>query len=111
MIRDTETLQTLRCFRLELHQSVLGHRKDSAFELLEAVLCAAGPESLVRLSLSPPFQRCWSSACDALSDGSLDAPVLRRLFVRSLPPPPADSRELWVIDGTTWPRPSADTSG
>lgn len=110
MIRDTETLQTLRCFRLELHQSVLGHRKDSAFELLEAVLCAAGPESLVRLSLSPPFQRCWSSACDALSDGSLDAPVLRRLFVRSLPPPPAESRELWVIDGTTWPRPSAETS-
>jgi len=107
---DTQTIPLLRDFREQFYASALGHRKDSLFELAEAVLCASGPESLVRLSLTPSFQRCWSSACNALSDGSLDATRLRRLFVRSLPTPSADSRELWVIDGTTWPRPSASTS-
>ena len=43
---DTEALRPLLVFRQELYQSVLGHRKDSAFELSEAVLCAAGPEPL-----------------------------------------------------------------
>jgi len=110
MDHDTQAIRLLRDFREQFYASALGHRKDSQFELLEAVLCASGPESLVRLSLAPPFQRCWSSSCDALSDGSLDATRLRQLLVRSLPTPPADSRELWVIDGTTWPRPSASTS-
>jgi len=110
MDHDTQTILPLRDFREQFYASALGHRKDSLFELLEAVLCASGPESLVRLSLAAPFQRSWSSTCDALSDGSLDATRLRRLFVRSLPTLPADRRELWVIDGTTWPRPSAATS-
>src|SRR2546425_8962119 len=107
MFSDTETLLALHAFRHELYRSVLGHRKDSLFELAEAVLCASGPESLVRLSLAPSFQRCWSSAPGALADGSLDVTRLRRLFVRTLPVPAVDERELWVIDGTTWPRPSA----
>jgi len=110
MDHDTQALPLLRDFREQFYASALGHRKDSLFELLEAVLCASGPEPLVRLGLVPSFQRCWSSTCDALSDGSLDATRLRRLFVRSLPTPPSDSRELWVIDGTTWPRPNAATS-
>ena len=69
MCCDTEILRPLLVFRQELYQTVLGHRKDSAFELLEAVLCAAGPEPLVRLSLAPPFRRGWASAPDALADG------------------------------------------
>ena len=96
-------------FRQELYQTVLGHRKDSAFELLEAVLCAAGPEPLVRLSLAPPFRRGWASAPDALADGSVAVEALRLQFVTALPPP-GGPRELWVIDASTWPRPSAVTS-
>jgi hypothetical protein len=107
---DTEALRSLIVFRQQLYQTVLGHRKDSAFDLSEAVLCAAGPESLVRLSLAPPFRRGWASAPDALADGTLDADALRVQFVATLPPPPAGQRPLWVIDGSTWPRPSASTS-
>src|SRR5437868_15349661 len=59
---DPETRQPLLVFRQELYQTVLGHRKDSAFELLEAVLCAAGPEPLVRLSLAPPLSP-WLGQC------------------------------------------------
>jgi hypothetical protein len=110
MVSDTEPRQSLIVFRQELYQTVLGHRKDSAFELSEAVLCAGGPEPLVRLSLAPSFRRGWASAPDALADGTLDVDALRAQFVATLPPPPAGERELWVIDGTTWPRPHAVTS-
>src|SRR3954447_23884254 len=110
MCCDTEILRPLLVFRQELYQSVLGHRKDSAFELSEAVLCAAGPEPLVRLSLALPFRRSWASAPDALADGSLDAAALRTQFVQALPPAPAGERPLWVLDGSTWPRPRAVTS-
>jgi hypothetical protein len=95
-------------YRRELYQA-LGHRKDSLFKLMEAALCASSPEPLVRLSLIPGYRRRWPSACDGLADGSLDAEHLRRHFVRALPPP-AGTWELWGIDGTTWPRPSAATS-
>jgi DDE superfamily endonuclease len=109
MLCDSEALHPLLVFRQELYQSVLGHRKDSAFELSEAVRCSTGPEPLVRLSLAPPFRRRWASAPDALADGSLDDDALRALFVRALPPP-AGPRPLWVIDASTWPRPGAATS-
>ncbi len=109
MCCDSEALPPLIAFRQELYRSVLGHRKDSAFELLEAVLCAAGPEPLVRLSLAPAFRRRWPSAPDALADGTLDPEALRAGFVATLPPP-AGGRALWVIDASTWPRPSAATS-
>jgi DDE superfamily endonuclease len=105
----TQTLAPLRHFRRELYD-LLGLRQDSLFELVDAVLTAAGPATLVRHSLSPYFRRGWSSTCDALSDGSLDTRGLRHLFVQSLPTPDRGERELWAVDGTAWPRPAATTS-
>jgi len=110
MENDSQALLQLRRFRQEFYASALGHRKDSLFELMEAALCASGPQPLVHLSVVPAFRRRWSSACDGLADGSLDTTRLRRLFVGALPAAPAEERELWVIDGTTWPRPAAATS-
>ena len=52
----------------------------------------------------------WAAICDALADGSLDAAALRRLFAQSTPGPFLGQRELWVVDGTIWPRPAAKTS-
>lgn len=105
----THRLALLRRFRQELYDD-LGLRQDSLFELLDAVLTAAGPTTLVRHSVSPCFRRQWPSTCDALADGSLDAAALRQLFVRSLALPPEGERELWAVDGTAWPRPAAATS-
>ena len=51
-----------------------------------------------------------SNSSAALADGSLDVDALRTLVVDALPPPVAGPRPLWVIDGSTWPRPSAVTS-
>lgn len=105
---NPKTLAPLRHFRQELYDN-LGHRQDSLFELVDAVLTTERPTSLVRLSLSPAFRRRWPSTCDALADGSLDAPAVRRLAVRSLPLPTTE-REVWALDGTAWPRPAATTS-
>jgi hypothetical protein len=108
-VSKTQGLAPLRLFRQELYDD-LGLRQDSLFELVDAVLTAAGPTTLVRHSLSPCFRRQWSSTCDALADGSLDVPALRRLFVQSLPAPANGEREVWAVDGTAWPRPAAATS-
>jgi len=108
-VLKAQMLAALRQFRQELYDD-LGLRQDSLFELLDAVLTAAAPTTLVRHSLSPCFRRQWPSTCDAVADGSLDGPALRHLFVRSLPMPAAGEREVWAVDGTTWPRPAAATS-
>jgi hypothetical protein len=110
MQQNTERLNALIAFRHQLYQSVLGHRKDSLFELMEAALALPGPAPLVQLSLAPVFRRGWPSAPDALADGSLDPQALRGWCVRSLPLPAEGERELWVLDGSTWPRPAASTS-
>jgi hypothetical protein len=106
----TTPASPLARFRAELYQTVLGMRRDALFEVLDAVLSGETASSLVRLSLSPVFRRGWASTADALSDGSLDVAALRRVFAQRTPAPPLGGRELWVLDGTIWPRPEAKTS-
>src|SRR5436190_9286032 len=96
--------------RQELYDS-LGLRKDSLFELLDAVLTAPQRSTLVRLSLTAAFRRLWPSTCDALADGSVDVGKLRNLFATTLADSAVvDGRAVWVIDGTNWPRPAARAS-
>ena len=109
-----QTTAALERFRGRLYHEVLGARRDALFELLDAVLAdgvpTSGPTTLVRHSLAPVFRRGWASTCDALADGTLAAAALGRLVVGMLPTPPSDARDLWAVDGTTWPRPAAKTS-
>lgn len=109
-MNTTSPSPPLARFRAELYQSVLGLRRDALCETLDAVLSGEAASSLVRLSLAPVFRRGWASACDALADGSLDLAALRRLFAQWTPAPPLGQRELWVLDGSIWPRPEAKTS-
>lgn len=110
MTNDTETLLPLSAFRREIHTSILGRRQDTLFELMDAVLASDRAANLVHLSLASAFRRCWPSAPDALADGTLDVDAVRSLLCASLPAPLDGGRPLWVIDGTTWPRPEAKTS-
>jgi hypothetical protein len=109
-MNTTSSPLPLARFRAALYQNVLGLRRDALTDLLDAVLSGERAESLVRHSLAPVFRRGWSSACDALADGSLDVAALRRLLARHAPPPAGGQRELWVVDGSIWPRPAAKTS-
>ena len=86
-------------------------RRDALFELLDAVLAGPAVTSAVRLSLEPVFRRQWASACDALSDGSLDQAAFQRLVVPSLAETAQiGGRHLWAMDGSGWPRANAHTS-
>src|SRR5574341_456075 len=98
--------------RATLYATGLGHRKDSLFETLDAVLTADGPATLARLSLAPGFHRGWASVPDGLAAGQVHLDVVRALLVRTLPPLPSREllRPLWVGDASTWPRPEARTS-
>ncbi len=100
----------LRQLRQAIYQAVLGRRKDTLFELLDAVSSAPGPLPLAHHSLSPLCQHGWASLPKALTHGTLEPAVARRLLVASLPRCPPGQRPVWIIDGTTWPRPDAVTS-
>jgi len=106
---ETITVAPLTRFRQQFYDEVLGRRRDALCDLLDAALTLDPVTSLVGLSLAPAFARAWPSTADALAAGTLDVAAARRLFVRQLPPP-VGNRELWAIDGTTWPRPAAKTS-
>jgi hypothetical protein len=108
---ESDAWERLRHFRQALYDD-LGLRQDSLFELVDAALTAAHRSTLVRLSLSVAFRRRWPSTCDALADGSLDQVALRKLFASTLSDSAVDvdSRAVWVIDGTNWPRPAARAS-
>jgi hypothetical protein len=82
-VLKTEELATLISFREELYNS-LGLRQDSLLELMDAALTASHRSTLVRLSLTAAFRRCWPSTWDALADGSIDVVALRALFARTL---------------------------
>ena len=99
-------------FRAALYATGLGHRKDSLFETIDAVLTATGPETLARLSLASGFRRGWASVPDALAAGEVQTNMVRALVIRTLPPLPSRDllRPLWVGDASTWPRPEARTS-
>jgi hypothetical protein len=105
----TPALPTLTDFRRAAYDEVLGHRKDSLFELKDAVLVSPGRANLAHLSLAPAFRRGWPSAPDALADGRLDPDAGRRLVHGCPADPPAPARPLWAQDGTVWPRPAAKT--
>jgi hypothetical protein len=104
------TWDLLATFRDRLYHHVLDHRKDTLFELLDALSTGDGPVPLVHHSLSPVMQRGWASLPDALAAGTLDLTALRQLLVDALPIATDDAWPVWVIDGTHWPRPAAVTS-
>lgn len=103
------TTTCLDAFRQALYDQALGRRKDTVLELGDAVLTRPGRETLVQRTLAPLFRRGWSSASDALTDGTLDEAACRRLCLSHLTPPDT-ARPVWAVDGTSWPRPAAVTS-
>ena len=102
---------TLASFREQLYTRVLVRRRQTLFEVLDAVLTGPAVTSAVRLSLEPVFRRQWASTCDALSDGALDPVALQQLVMPQVAGfAPVEGRELWAIDGSSWVRPDAVTS-
>ncbi len=113
--------QKLEQFRLDLYET-LPYRRDTLFDLLDALSSNTTARSVVELSLSPFFRREYSSITDGI-DNYFQAAApgeegekrregeqkLVRMVAPYLPPP--QERKFWLfgIDVTPQPRPYAET--
>ena len=77
---------------------------------LDALLTDPSARSFPELSLSPFFQRRWSSLYQAVQDGQIDRAALQKLFVAHLPEPSPGQRLILGIDASSIYRPLAPTS-
>ena len=98
---------TLIEFRQGVYQS-FNQAKDALFNLVDALTSEDRALSLPELSLSPHFQRKWSSTYEALEDGSIDEKRLQEVFIEHLPP--RCPVPLMAVDSTGIARPKARTS-
>ena len=79
--------------------------------LSDALLCETQARTLVELSLSPFFERQWPSVYEALEDGRIDVPRLRRATVQALLHSRWPNATLWIsFDSSSLARPEAHTS-
>ena len=115
------TLTNLEQFRLELYE-VLPYRRDTLFDLLDALSSNSTARAVVELSLSPFFRRKYSSITDGIDHFFQDTVPAKegekrreweQELVRVIGPylPPLQERKFWLfgIDVTAQPRPFAKT--
>lgn len=95
---------------IEFRQAVYDHglirARDAQFELVDALLLGPPIRSFPELSLSPVFQRQWPSAYAAIEDGEQDRAWLESHFIQQIP---TRGAQVFSLDGTAWPHPSAKT--
>lgn len=101
-----EHFNKLQQFRQAAYDK-LGNARDALFELGDAVMQLAHLQCFAELSCAPAFRRKWSSAYEALQDGSPKRSELAELYLQQFPAP--DGRLLLAIDHTAWPRLWAET--
>ncbi len=84
---------------------------DALFNLTDALLSESQAQSLPELSMSPFFERKFSSVYEALSDGRINVEQLRALWVKALLSERAESEPIWIgVDTSNLSRPDAVTS-
>lgn len=102
-------LNTLKEFRHAVY-GTFEQAKDAQFNLVDALLTEDRAKSLVELSLSPHFERKWSSIYEALEDGKIDQNQLQEVFARYLPQASSGEPLRIAIDASGIARPKAITS-
>lgn len=100
-------LNTLKAFRHGVYQS-FKQASDALFNLADALASEDRARSLPELSLSPCFERKWSSIYEALEDGIIEEKELQRVFLTHQPP--RHPIPLVAVDSTSIARPKARTS-
>lgn len=98
-----ESFTDLQRMRKRSYQ-LMGNGRDSLFNLMDAVLTSRSLTSFAELSLSPVFERAWSSLYKSLERSEPPATTLMQLYTEHLPTPTAGSQLLLAGDHTAWPR-------
>jgi hypothetical protein len=101
--------ERLKDFRQEAYE-LLVRGKDATFELMDAVMTTRNAACLAEFSLSPLFNRQWSSIYEALQDCRPDRKKLMLLYFQQLQEEaPPTEHILVAIDHTAWGRADAKT--
>lgn len=99
-------INNLKEFRQALYQHGFSRLRDTQLELVDSLLLSGPVRSFPELSLCPVFRRQWPSAYAAVEDGGQDAHWLRGHLLSQVP---TQGVQVFVLDSTAWPRPSAPT--
>lgn len=83
---------------------LMGNGRDGLFNLMDAVLTSRSVSSFVELSLSPLFERAWSSLYKSLERSEPPVTKLMQLYIKHLPEPREGVQLLLAGDHTAWPR-------
>jgi hypothetical protein len=99
-----EQFNKLTEFRQAVYEHGLSQAKDAQFELMDALLLSGPIRSFAELSLSPVFRRQWPSVYAAIEHGGQDQEWLEASFIEQVP---KQGVQVFSLDGTDWPHPSA----
>ena len=100
---------TFKEIRQQIYDT-FGRGADALFNLCDALLTEPHARSLPELSLSPFFEREWSSVYQALEHGMIDPTNLRRIWIGALMSQRAAAHPIWIsVDSTSIARPEAET--
>lgn len=105
-LSTTQQLNNLIEFRQVIYESGLTQRQDALFELLDALIERPHADSAAEISLSPLFERKWSSLYKAVERGKVDEEALASLFVRQVP---REGVQVYPLDSTMWAHRAART--
>ncbi|HEV2236459.1 MAG TPA: hypothetical protein VGR57_07325 [Ktedonobacterales bacterium] len=109
-----DPLPLLLAFRQNVYDA-LGPRRDTLFELLDALTSAGAVPSLAQVSLAAAHRRGHGSRYRALAHTGLDEQTLRQEVLGTMvdtPFPDAGTPpvQVYALDVRVWPRPDAVTS-
>lgn len=100
---------TLADFRRNLYACFL-RAGDVLMNTVDALLTDTSAQSFVQLSLSPYFQRAWTSLYDGMDRAKIDRAALQELFVAHMPKPQPGQRLLLGVDASPIARPHSHTA-
>jgi hypothetical protein len=119
-----DSIESLGKFRQRIYES-FPVRRDATMNLLDSLCANTVAGSVVELSLNAPFERTYSSVCDAIDNFEIGADghgqaaedeggqarTARARIVAEHIPPPSRERPFWLfgVDTTPNPRPFATT--
>jgi len=106
---DSNIFSALIDFRKGLYACFL-RAGDVLMNTADALLSHTEAHSLVELSLSPYFERRWSSLYDAFENAKIDRSALRTLLMSALPTLPEGRRRVFGVDASSIPRPLSPTA-
>jgi hypothetical protein len=102
-------LDDLLAFRAAVY-AAFGHRRDTLFEMADALAGAGAVASPIHLSLEPAHRRGWGSFYAALNRGEIPAAAVEALLARHPLAEAAGGPLIYGVDTSVWPRCDAETS-